>query len=106
MSEVGRIGMFEHAHPKPCMYGYRRQNCENEVGPRSCKRHPGRTPGMPLCPERIVRRTGPTHHPAPDHVREDWKYYHSERLPANMRHRIERHVPAVERGKIATQLGR
>jgi len=60
---------------------------------------------MPPLPKRVVRRARPSKHSAHEQERNNRYNHHSPGFAPHVRHRIQRHLPALRRRFIAAHLG-
>src|SRR5271156_3315277 len=60
---------------------------------------------MPPLPKRVVRRACPPKHSAHEQERNNRYNHHSPGFAPHVRHRIQRHLPALSRRFIASPLG-
>ena len=84
---------------------HHRDKHQREVGGRTGKSHPCRTPRKPAFPVRIERCAGPANDLSAEKEGQKRNDHHAERFPANVRNRIERQLATQCRCVVTAELG-
>ena len=81
-----------------------RREHQNEVRRRPGQGHPSRATGVSITPVRVEGSAAPADHPSPQDIGENGYDRGAEDFAANVRQRIQRHLPTFRRRQITTPL--
>ena len=96
-----RQGAGENSNANP-QHG---QEHQDKVRRRPGQGHPRRAMGVPIAPVRVEGSAAPADHPSAQDIGENGYDRGAEDFAANVRQRIQRHLPAFRGREIATPLG-